>query len=220
MEKTVATISPKFTKVKGHHQMEMKSTHCDSPDVIRKKQAVFVRKSSSWSTTDSEDKPAKKMPRISTKASKESLLASLTVTPSMKKHIEVEMPQKVRRKTKKKKSKISSSAAKKDHLEEAISYLQLWHSDRKAWSFRKKLQSCLLDSMFDHSKVKRADFKILLLYLEGLQGGVRERTIERSCAIVEGYDSDGSGSNDENGDGGAVDKYQYKRAVKVMRVLA
>ena len=50
------------------------------------------------------------------------------------------------------------------------------------------------------SQIKSADFKILLRYLEGLQGGVRERTVERSQAVVDAYDSSRSDSEDDNGE--------------------
>lgn len=51
--------------------------------------------------------------------------------------------------------KVVTAPAKKDHLEEALSYLKTWHTQRESWSFRKKMQVCLLEHMYNSEKVAR-----------------------------------------------------------------
>ena len=58
-----------------------------------------------------------------------------------------------RRKRRKRGQKVVAAPAKKDHLEEALSYLRAWHNQRETWSFKKKMQVCLLEHMYDSSKV-------------------------------------------------------------------
>lgn len=63
------------------------------------------------------------------------------------------LARKSKRKKKKHGQKVVVTPAKKDHLEDALSYVKAWHNQRETWSFKKKMQLCLLEHMYDSSKV-------------------------------------------------------------------
>ena len=60
-----------------------------------------------------------------------------------------------RKKRRRRGQKVVTVPTKKDHLEEALSYLKTWHTQRESWSFRKKMQVCLLEHMYNSDKVAR-----------------------------------------------------------------
>ena len=64
-------------------------------------------------------------------------------------------------------------------------------------------------------QVDKKSFKLLVSYLEGLQGAQRSRLVEEATDRVESYQP-----QQEEGGGGEVSRYQYKRAVELLRVLA
>ena len=63
-------------------------------------------------------------------------------------------------------------------------------------------------------QVNKKSFKLLVSYLEGLQGAQRSRLVEEANERVESYRPQQEGENE------AVSRYQYKRAVELLRVLA
>lgn len=94
----------------------------------------------------------------------------------------------------------------------AMEYLHLWEEDRTRWSFKKKVQYWLLQNMYDKHQVPKLEFKIVLRYLEGLQGNQLTRAVQRAQQILETYE--------EGREDSGTSKKQYKRAVKILRVLA
>lgn len=114
-----------------------------------------------------------------------------------------------------------------------LDYLHKWDRDFSSWTFRKKTQYWLLQNACDKSKVRyaileyrparvylkilysiqvpKAEFKILLRYMEALKGNQRQLTVARAQQIVEKYRGIESVRT--------VDKRVYKRALKILEVL-
>lgn len=69
--------------------------------------------------------------------------------------------------------------------QQALDYLTCWAENRAEWKFQKTRQTWLLQHMFDFEKIPDEKFSVLLQYLEGLQGGARETTVQKALALVE-----------------------------------
>ena len=72
-------------------------------------------------------------------------------------------------------------------------------------------------------QVDRTSFKQLLLYLEELKGAQRSRLVEQAMQMVEQYSPQQEPEEQDIRQTPAADKvlrYQYKRAVELLRVLA
>ncbi|XP_029432892.1 uncharacterized protein C7orf50 homolog isoform X1 [Rhinatrema bivittatum] len=95
----------------------------------------------------------------------------------------------------------------------ALQYLLSWSERPKHWKFQKTRQTWLLLHMYDREKVPDKYFSILLEYLEGLQGGARELTVQKAEAIMK-KDEDGADSED----GALLEKLE--RARKILQLLS
>eukprot|EP00744_Colponema_vietnamica_P017154 GILI01024076.1.p1 GENE.GILI01024076.1~~GILI01024076.1.p1 ORF type:complete len:228 (-),score=90.08 GILI01024076.1:320-1003(-) len=107
--------------------------------------------------------------------------------------------------------------------EAALEYLHQWRDDKEAWKFQKVRQTWLLKNMFNDSMVADKDFKVLLKYLQGLEGSRRETLLKEMKEVVEqGEPEKGSQEEEEQADGSAPinKKLRYKRAMDIARVLA
>ena len=121
---------------------------------------------------------------------------------------------------KKKKSK------KKNHIKdpkEAHNYLSTWKNRESApgvWKFNKNTQSWLLRHMYDSEKVPKTAFGLLMEYLDGLQGAMRERTnedaVRRALRYKEWEKNGGSRSGDGDGPDGEdkADEAEEKKKSK------
>eukprot|EP00050_Salpingoeca_kvevrii_P008092 m.300632 g.300632 ORF g.300632 m.300632 type:complete len:174 (+) comp14511_c0_seq1:69-590(+) len=67
----------------------------------------------------------------------------------------------------------------------ALLYLRQWHSDRDNWKFHKLRQVYLIKNAYDPYKIKKPDFKILVKYFAGLQGGQRQTMLDEARSIVD-----------------------------------
>ncbi|KAJ7403615.1 hypothetical protein WISP_150002 [Willisornis vidua] len=71
-----------------------------------------------------------------------------------------------------------------------------WSENPEEWKFQKTRQTWLLLHMYDKEKVPDKYFTILLDYLQGLQGGAREKTVQKAEAFMKEFDgSDGEDPN-------------------------
>ncbi|KAK1794785.1 hypothetical protein P4O66_009994 [Electrophorus voltai] len=127
---------------------------------------------------------------------------------------------KIRRKEEKKKrreeGKNEAEQSKTSSAQtQALEYLTCWSEKREQWKFQKTRQVWLLQHMYDSTKVSDAHFKVLLSYLEGIQGVARETTVQKAEALVR------CGEGSEEAEGGATD-YQKKahRAREVVQILS
>eukprot|EP00045_Choanoeca_perplexa_P000961 m.17098 g.17098 ORF g.17098 m.17098 type:complete len:203 (+) comp10648_c0_seq1:120-728(+) len=99
-------------------------------------------------------------------------------------------------KTKRKKTKAQKNKAKeleavadvnlRDRKSQvaAIEYLHQWGEDRANWKFQKVRQTYLLQEWHNPYLVVKADFKLLLQYLQGLQGVARATTRTHATSIA------------------------------------
>lgn len=62
-------------------------------------------------------------------------------------------------------------------------------------------------------QLDKKGFKLMLQYIEGLQGNQKERVMEEAKRMLEEYEP---GHSEE----ASVSLYQYNRAVEVLRVLS
>eukprot|EP00731_Ephydatia_muelleri_P029302 Em0020g946a len=125
-----------------------------------------------------------------------------------------------KRAKKKKKKKTDSGMAKEDikpalGQKEALEYLRSWHADKESWSFKKKAQYWLLQNAYKKEMISKSDFKILLLYLESMQGNQRQLAIVRAQQVLDVYAGGAEGSQTPGSS-----KTAYKRAVGILRVLS
>ncbi|XP_027734022.1 uncharacterized protein C7orf50 homolog isoform X3 [Empidonax traillii] len=80
--------------------------------------------------------------------------------------------------------------------ERALAYLTSWSENPEEWKFQKTRQTWLLLHMYDKEKVPDKYFTILLDYLQGLQGGARDKTVQKAEAFMKEFDgSDGKDPN-------------------------
>jgi len=103
----------------------------------------------------------------------------------------------------------SGTEDSEETIQPAITYLLSWKEKTKDWKFKKLRQTWLLQSMYDKEKVSKANFKILLEYLEDLKGASREQTLKEAKEFVE--------TNEDTEV--CTDKRKLKRALKVLKVL-
>ncbi|CAG5122450.1 unnamed protein product [Candidula unifasciata] len=100
-----------------------------------------------------------------------------------------ESKQAAKKKKKQKEKKDASTPSKEGNNvtrnDKALQYLRLWQSSRSAWKFNKRMQIDLLHMMYDTSRMSNEDFQILLLYLDGLQGKGREKTMADAKKILD-----------------------------------
>ena len=157
-------LSPRFVKVgKRTPSRKIADIPGKPPIGTQNKQALFIKPSASLTMKETKEKHTVKNTAMSHKLSEESLTSSPAQQPVNSNHIEDEKARKVRRKKRKKKTKVSKPPTlltKRDHLEDALSYLRLWYTDQKTWSFKKKLQNHLLDNMFNKLKVSLLRFTL------------------------------------------------------------
>ncbi|KAI3630250.1 hypothetical protein MIR68_011685 [Amoeboaphelidium protococcarum] len=115
-----------------------------------------------------------------------------------------------------KKANDESAVNEDDLIKNAVEYLRLWNDDRQKWKFQKNRQHDLLAITFDKEKLRKSDFKMLCKYIQGLQGGARDRLVSSSTEIVSKF------KQDDREDSTPVDKAakrRYKRAKKILKVL-
>ncbi len=67
----------------------------------------------------------------------------------------------------------------------ALNYLVLWKEDKGSWKFNKNTQSWLFARMYSLEAVPSKYFKLLMKYMDGLQGGWKERLRKEALEIVE-----------------------------------
>ena len=139
---------------------------------------------------------------------------------------------------KKKKTKKHTKEPKDVH-----NYLSAWKHRESApglWKFNKNTQSWLFRHMYDAEKVPKATFSLLMDYMEGVQGGMRERVNEdavRRAMRYKDWEKNGSEEaekktavanadadiEDDNKRFSAMDenekRKEYKRARKVIDEL-
>jgi len=94
---------------------------------------------------------------------------------------------KAKSKKKKKRRKKAAPLVVKEP-EAALEYLRAWSAKQAGegdgWRFNKATQAWLLRHAYDAERVAKAAFKLLLRYLEGLQGAARDRARRQAEAIV------------------------------------
>ncbi|XP_028263265.1 protein cholesin isoform X2 [Parambassis ranga] len=95
--------------------------------------------------------------------------------------------------------------------QQALDYLTCWAENHSAWKFQKTRQTWLLQHVFDSEKIPDEKFSVLLQYLEGLQGGAKDTTVQKALSLVEE-----SGQEPENID---VQKRAH-RAREVIQLLS
>ncbi|XP_061733219.1 uncharacterized protein C7orf50-like [Nerophis ophidion] len=67
----------------------------------------------------------------------------------------------------------------------ALDYLTCWAENREEWKFQKIRQTWLFQHMFDSEQVPDEKFSLMLEYIEGLQGGARQTTVQKALVLVE-----------------------------------
>uniref|UniRef100_A0A8C0VMN8 WKF domain-containing protein n=2 Tax=Cyanistes caeruleus TaxID=156563 RepID=A0A8C0VMN8_CYACU len=147
-----------------------------------------------------ETKPAKKKKLQATKEEEE-LIAEEELTPEEKRKLE----RKLKKERKKKEKQLMREAGipikkvqpkKPSGSERALAYLTSWSKNPEKWKFQKTRQTWLLLHMYDKEKVPDKYFPILLDYLQGLQGGARDKTVQKAEAFMKEFDSsDGEDPN-------------------------
>ncbi|XP_023792555.1 uncharacterized protein C7orf50 homolog isoform X1 [Cyanistes caeruleus] len=131
----------------------------------------------------------------------EELIAEEELTPEEKRKLE----RKLKKERKKKEKQLMREAGipikkvqpkKPSGSERALAYLTSWSKNPEKWKFQKTRQTWLLLHMYDKEKVPDKYFPILLDYLQGLQGGARDKTVQKAEAFMKEFDSsDGEDPN-------------------------
>jgi hypothetical protein len=75
----------------------------------------------------------------------------------------------------------------KDHP--AIQYLTLWNKNRDNWSFKKSRQNWLLEHLYHRELIDKKRFKILLNYIQALQGKRRQELVDEAFKFITEYES-------------------------------
>ncbi|XP_027539232.1 uncharacterized protein C7orf50 homolog isoform X3 [Neopelma chrysocephalum] len=148
-------------------------------------------------------KKKKKKQNLQATKEEEELIAEeeQELTPEEKRKLE----RKLKKERKKKEKQLMREAGisikkaapqKPSGCERALAYLTSWSENPEEWKFQKTRQTWLLLHMYDKEKVPDKYFTILLDYLQGLQGGARDKTVEKAEAFMKEFDgSDGEDPN-------------------------
>eukprot|EP00953_Heterococcus_sp_UTEX-ZZ885_P027587 14785-Heterococcus_DN1.PRE.1 len=116
----------------------------------------------------------------------------------------------------------SSAARSAREISEGKQYLRAWQQKQNGqdsgWKFSKKVQTWLLQNVYNDAKVDKKDFAVLCLYLEGMQGSARQRLAAEARAAIEKYapfldadtkkSSSSSDSDDSDSDQSEADSKQ------------
>uniref|UniRef100_A0A8C5X8P8 Chromosome 7 open reading frame 50 n=2 Tax=Malurus TaxID=55806 RepID=A0A8C5X8P8_9PASS len=150
-----------------------------------------------------ETKPKKKKQKLQAMKEEEELIAEELeeLTPEEKRKLERKL-KKERKKQEKQLMREAGISIKKvepkkpSGCERALAYLTSWSKNPEEWKFQKTRQTWLLLHMYDKEKVPDKYFTILLDYLQGLQGGARDKTVQKAEAFMKEFDgSDGEDPN-------------------------
>ncbi|XP_064529186.1 uncharacterized protein C7orf50 homolog isoform X4 [Pseudopipra pipra] len=153
--------------------------------------------------TEPVKKKKKQKPNLQATKEEEELIAEeeQELTPEEKRKLE----RKLKKERKKKEKQLMREAGisikkaapqKPSGSERALAYLTSWSENPGEWKFQKARQTWLLLHMYDKEKVPDKYFTILLDYLQGLQGGARDKTVEKAEAFMKEFDgSDGEDPN-------------------------
>eukprot|EP00930_Biecheleria_cincta_P034002 TRINITY_DN23532_c0_g2_i1.p1 TRINITY_DN23532_c0_g2~~TRINITY_DN23532_c0_g2_i1.p1 ORF type:complete len:336 (-),score=99.21 TRINITY_DN23532_c0_g2_i1:56-1033(-) len=146
------------------------------------------------SQTPEKDSGAKKKKKAATPKSGEAPTPAAEVTeaaPSAKKKILTSADKARARRARQKKKQLSKERSAKRTVkdpEAAAEYLRLWELQRSGsqggWRFNKATQAWLIRHAYEPDKVAKDAFAVLLRYLEGLNGGARDRMRTEANAIV------------------------------------
>jgi hypothetical protein len=84
----------------------------------------------------------------------------------------------------------AAAPAKKtrDFSADLQSYLTQWKNDKESWKFNKVLQTWALIECLDGERISKNLFHDLIPYLCSIQGGARDRLLERCETIVSAHD--------------------------------
>jgi len=133
----------------------------------------------------------------------------------------VDKDSKKKRKKKKKKkaatpveSKERNPDSEKRHVMEAISYLQLWASNRDHWKFEKLKQTCLLKNCLNTDSIDDTRFETLLEYIASIKGAARQATLVEMQSVVTKYEV--AGGNDASTQ---ITDVMYDRARQIIQSL-
>jgi len=121
----------------------------------------------------------------------------------------------------------------------ALSYLQLWSTNRDHWKFEKLKQTWLLKNCLDVTLVDDKRFEILVEYIGSVKGGARKATLAEMQTIVTKHEmsggGDGESSNNDNppesndasksklpnsNDTNTITPEMYDRARQIFQMLA
>ncbi|CAL8093763.1 unnamed protein product [Orchesella dallaii] len=134
----------------------------------------------------------------------------------------VEKETKKKRKKKKKKkasttpveSKERNQDSEKRHVMEAISYLQLWASNRDHWKFEKLKQTCLLKYCLNTDLIDDTRFETLLEYIVSIKGAARQATLTEMQSVVTKFEVAGGNASTE------ITDVMYDRARQIIQMLS
>ncbi|XP_054454559.1 uncharacterized protein C7orf50 homolog [Anoplopoma fimbria] len=162
------------TKIKKKKKkMEIEEAPVDIPHVTIK-------------TSDKKQKKTKKTKQTKT----HEVEGEEDLSPEEKRVMERKM-KKILKKEEKKRIKAEGETVQKAEAtgpnapQQALDYLTCWAENRTEWKFQKTRQTWLLQHMFEFEKVPDEKFSVLLQYLEGLQGGSKDTTVQKALALVE-----------------------------------
>jgi len=139
---------------------------------------------------DAGDEPApaqgEKNGKLKTEEGPEAL-AMVEPAAEAKAHAKAKSKSKKGKKKKRRKKKRANEHTKEPAA--AAAYLNAWAAtqageDDGGWRFNKATQAWLLRHAYDPEKIAKGAFKLLLRYLEGLQGQARERARREAAEIV------------------------------------
>uniref|UniRef100_A0A7S2XZX8 WKF domain-containing protein n=1 Tax=Fibrocapsa japonica TaxID=94617 RepID=A0A7S2XZX8_9STRA len=93
-------------------------------------------------------------------------------------------------------------------LNVALKYLEDWklfkHEGEGKWKFNKNVQNFLVGLIYDKKSLGKENFALLLLYLEGMHGGLKQRLLEQAQGIIEYH------NNPQDEDDAQVDNSEGK----------
>ncbi|XP_023226374.1 uncharacterized protein C7orf50 homolog [Centruroides sculpturatus] len=106
----------------------------------------------------------------------------------------------------------------------ALDYLHEWELRRDSWSFKKKRQIWLIRHLYDNQQISDDDFKILLKYLENIQGNLRAKILSEAEDIIKEYDRQSESNETSDTEthlncSKDLQEYKYNRARMLIQIL-
>ncbi|KAF0773421.1 Uncharacterized protein FWK35_00006066 [Aphis craccivora] len=114
-----------------------------------------------------------------------------------------------------KKCEENATAVSTPRQERAMEYLMQWKNDRSNWKFKKIYQLWLIKNTYDHLKVSKEHFDILVEYLQTIEGKSRSIILQNANTVISEFSTSNEGQQELN----SSQEVKYQRARTIIQMF-